>query len=99
VASRLAKHLGRAGEEFCRQNGCRVVQGIVVAAKSDLVASYQRFGYRIVGEVPYDGFEVFAQPFNVFLLEKALFVDDRLGESALAFALGTSGLVPTAESG
>jgi hypothetical protein len=48
----------------------------VVAAKSDLVASYQRFGYRIVGEVPYEGFEVFAQPFNVVLLEKALFVDD-----------------------
>ena len=47
----LGRHLLRAAEEFCSQRGHRKVHITTVSLRPDLVDRYQRFGFRIVGEV------------------------------------------------
>jgi GNAT superfamily N-acetyltransferase len=69
----IGQQIRRAGEEFCREHGCRVVEGVTPSFKRDLTASHQRAGYRIVGEVPYERPELLVQPASLFQIEKDLF--------------------------
>ena len=68
----LGKRLRESAEQFCRDHGCRTVEAVVLASKSDLVAMYQREGYRISGEVPYEQPEILAEPSSLLLIEKEL---------------------------
>jgi ribosomal protein S18 acetylase RimI-like enzyme len=68
----IGTHLLRTGEKFCRDKGARVIELSVVNLRSDLVAWYQRKGYRIVGEAPYARPEILILPCHFVLMEKDL---------------------------
>lgn len=70
--SGIGRQLLQAGEDFCREHGCRVVDASVVSLRPDLVTRYQQLGYRVVGEAPYERPEVLLQPCHFILLEKDL---------------------------
>ena len=69
----IDEQIRRAGEEFCREHGCRVVEGVTPSCKEELTASYQRAGYRIVGEIPYERPKLLVQQSSLFQIEKDLF--------------------------
>lgn len=65
----IATRLGKAAEEFCREQGCRIVEGRVLSSKLDLIAAYLQNGYRIAGNIPYD---LLVEPSSLHILEKDL---------------------------
>jgi len=68
----IGTHLLHIGEEFCRDQGSRVIEISVVNLRPDLVAWYQRKGYQVVGEAPYVRPEVLILPCHFILMEKTL---------------------------
>jgi GNAT superfamily N-acetyltransferase len=46
----VGKQLLLAGEQFCRERGCRTVEGTVVSLRTDLLARYMNRGYRVTGQ-------------------------------------------------
>jgi N-acetylglutamate synthase-like GNAT family acetyltransferase len=46
----IGKQLHLAGEQFCRERGCRTVEGTVVSLRTDLLARYMSRGYRVTGQ-------------------------------------------------
>lgn len=68
----IGTQLLQIGEEFCRDHGTRVIELSVVNLRPDLVAWYQRKGYRVVGEAPYVRPEVLVLPCHFILMEKNL---------------------------
>jgi len=70
--SGIGRQLQQAGEEFCREHGCHIVDLSVVNLRPALVTRYQQLGYRVVGEAPYERPEILLQPCHFILLEKDL---------------------------
>lgn len=70
--SGLGRHLLNAGEEYCRQRGCRLVEGLVINKRPDLIERYKRFGYRVVSETPGDRHGHVQGGYNLILIEKDL---------------------------
>jgi ribosomal protein S18 acetylase RimI-like enzyme len=68
----IGTRLLQIGEEFCREQGSSVIEISVVNLRPDLVAWYQRKGYRVVGEAPYVRPEILILPCHFILMEKAL---------------------------
>jgi ribosomal protein S18 acetylase RimI-like enzyme len=50
----VGKQLLLAGEQFCRQRGCQIVEGTVVSFRQDLVDRYLRRGWRVTGQISID---------------------------------------------
>jgi len=70
--SGMGRRLIRAGEQFCREQGCRLIEGNVVNLRPDLLERYQRYGFRVVGEVPGVLRDRVDRDYNLILLEKDL---------------------------
>jgi GNAT superfamily N-acetyltransferase len=68
----VGKQLLLAGEDFCRQHGCRVVEGTVINHRPDLLERYKRRGFRIISETPGDRPSHVAGGYSLFLIEKDL---------------------------
>ena len=68
----IGTRLLQIGEEFCREKGSSVIDISVVNLRPDLVAWYQRKGYRVVGEAPYVRPEILILPCHFILMEKTL---------------------------
>jgi ribosomal protein S18 acetylase RimI-like enzyme len=68
----IGTHLLQIGEDFCRNQGSRVIEISVVNLRPDLAAWYQRKGYRVVGEAPYLRPEILILPCHFILMEKTL---------------------------
>ena len=62
-----------AGEEFCREMGCRFLDLTVVNLRTELPAIYSRFGYQVTGtaEFPADAMPV-SQPCSFITMSKSL---------------------------
>ena len=75
-ANGLGKQLLFAAEEFARQKHCTVIEMTVISVRHELIAWYNRRGYRASGEVkpfPADGkFGVAKQPLEFIVLSKTL---------------------------
>lgn len=68
----LGKQMLCAGEEFCRQRGCRLIEGVVINRRPDLIEWYMRFGFHIVGEVPGDRTDHVDGHYSLIHIEKYL---------------------------
>jgi ribosomal protein S18 acetylase RimI-like enzyme len=68
----IGTRLLEIGEEFCREQGSSVIEISVVNLRPDLVAWYQRKGYRVVGEAPYVRPDILIVPCHFILMEKTL---------------------------
>ena len=68
----IGTRLLQIGEEFCRKQGRSIIEISVVNLRPDLVAWYQRKGYRVVGEAPYVRPEILILPCHFILMEKTL---------------------------
>lgn len=68
----IGTRLLQIGEDFCRNQGSRVIEISVINLRPDLVAWYQRKGYQIVGEAEYVRPEVLTLPCHFILMEKSL---------------------------
>lgn len=49
----IGTRLIAAGEEFCREMGCRAMELTVVNLRTELPPLYERFGYRVTGTAPF----------------------------------------------
>ena len=49
----IGTRLMAAGEEFCREMGCRAMELTVVDKRTELPPLYERFGYRVTGTAPF----------------------------------------------
>jgi N-acetylglutamate synthase-like GNAT family acetyltransferase len=70
--SGLGKQMLCAGEQFCRQQGCSLIEGVVLNRRPDLLERYLRFGFRIAGEIPGDRQDHVDGGYNLILIEKDL---------------------------
>lgn len=70
--SGLGKQLLSAGEDYCRQRECRMVEGLVINKRPDLIERYKRFGFRVVAEIPGDRPGHVQGGYNLVLIEKNL---------------------------
>jgi GNAT superfamily N-acetyltransferase len=70
--SGLGKQLLTAGEDYCRQQGCRLVEGLVINKRPDLIERYKRFGFRVVEEIPGDRPGHVEGGYSLILIEKDL---------------------------
>jgi GNAT superfamily N-acetyltransferase len=68
----LGARLMRAGEEFCRQYGRTIIEISVINLRPELLVRYERDGFRVVGEAPYERPEILKEPCHFILLEKTL---------------------------
>lgn len=68
----LGSQLLEAGEHFCRDHQCKVIEISVINRRPDLVAWYQRRGYIVTGEAPYARPEILILPCHFILMEKDL---------------------------
>jgi GNAT superfamily N-acetyltransferase len=68
----LGKRLLLAGEDFCRQRGCRFIEGTVINRRPDLLERYKRRGFRVVGETPGDRPNHVNGGYSLILIEKEL---------------------------
>jgi ribosomal protein S18 acetylase RimI-like enzyme len=68
----IGTHLLKIGEEFCLNQGSRVIEISVINLRPDLIAWYQRKGYQTVGEAPYVRPEILILPCHFILMEKNL---------------------------
>jgi len=65
--------LVRAGEQFCREHGCHVVEGVVINLRPDLVERYQRDGFRVIGEAPGEDPSHVDRDYHFIKVEKDLY--------------------------
>ena len=49
----IGTRLMAAGEEFCREMGCRFADITVVDLRTELPPLYERYGYRVTGTAPF----------------------------------------------
>ena len=49
----LGRRLIAASEEFCREQGCRIMDLSIVDLRTELPPLYEKFGYRITGSQPF----------------------------------------------
>jgi len=49
----IGTRLMAAGEEFCREMGCRTIDITVVDLRTELPPLYEKYGYRITGTAPF----------------------------------------------
>jgi GNAT superfamily N-acetyltransferase len=68
----VGKQMLLAGEDFCRQHGCRVVEGTVLNRRPDLLERYKRRGFRVFGETPGDRPGHVDGGYSLILIEKDL---------------------------
>jgi len=68
----LGKQMLYAGEDFCRQRGCRLIEGVVIDRRPDLIERYKRFGFRVVREAPGDRPGHVDGGYSLILIEKDL---------------------------
>ena len=61
-----------AGEDFCRQRGCQLVEGTVINWRPDLLERYKRHGFRVVGEAPGDRLDHVEGGYSLISIEKDL---------------------------
>ncbi|WP_433965715.1 GNAT family N-acetyltransferase [Tunturiibacter gelidiferens] len=73
----VGRELMEAGEQLCRDHDCRLIEISVIDRRPELIAWYQRQGYKIVGEAPYIRPEVLILPCHFILMEKELRPNDR----------------------
>jgi ribosomal protein S18 acetylase RimI-like enzyme len=71
------RELMKAGEQFCRDHDCRLIEISVIDRRPELIAWYQRQNYKIVGEAPYIRPEVLILPCHFILMEKELHPNGR----------------------
>ena len=69
----VGRRLIAAAEEFCREQGCRVMDITIVNLRTELPPLYEKFGYRIVGTEPFPADQMpVSQPCSFVLMEKEL---------------------------
>jgi ribosomal protein S18 acetylase RimI-like enzyme len=72
----VGKALMAAGTEYARQQGCKVIRITVISAREELIAWYERHGFRRTGEVESfhagDRFGKIKQPLELVVLERAV---------------------------
>ena len=72
----FGKALMAAGMEYARQHGCRVIRITVISVRDELIAWYERHGFRRTGELePFHAGERFGaqqQPLTLAVLEKEI---------------------------
>ncbi len=56
--SGIGRRLIAASEEFCREQGCRVMDLSIVDLRTELPPLYEKFGYRISGSAPFPADEM-----------------------------------------
>ncbi len=75
-AKGIGKQLLQVAETHARQQNCRAIFMTVFSARPELIAWYERHGYRQTGEVipfqPNEKFEIVNQPLEFWVLEKAV---------------------------
>jgi GNAT superfamily N-acetyltransferase len=70
--SGIGTQLLRAGEQFCKQHGCRLIEGTVINLRPDLLERYKRYGFRVAGEVSGDHRDRVDRDYSLILIEKDL---------------------------
>lgn len=72
----IGKHLMQAGENLARQHDCRAIRITVISVRDELIAWYERHGFRRTGEIePFhagDRFGTQMQPLELAVLEKEI---------------------------
>ena len=72
----LGRGLHEASEQFCRENGCTVVEDIVVNLNKVVLERNRRSGYEVVGSVPSENYPEYAGqikgPWHFIRIEKQL---------------------------
>jgi L-amino acid N-acyltransferase YncA len=72
----LARRLHEASEQFCRENGCKVIEGIVINLNKNVLERNKRLGYEVVGTVSSEKFPEYADqvngPWHFIKIEKLL---------------------------
>lgn len=75
-AKGIGKQLLQTAETHARQANCRAIYMTVISVRPELVAWYERHGYRRTGEIvpfePNEKFEILQQPLEFVVLEKVL---------------------------
>jgi ribosomal protein S18 acetylase RimI-like enzyme len=71
------KQLLQAAEDHARREGCRAIYMTVISVRTELIAWYERHGYRFTGETqpfePNEKFEILQQPLDFMVLEKEIY--------------------------
>jgi GNAT superfamily N-acetyltransferase len=71
--SGVGRRLIAASEEFCREQGCRVMDISIVDLRTELPPLYEKFGYRITGTEPFPADQMpVSQPCSFVLMSKEL---------------------------
>ncbi|ADV80861.1 GNAT family N-acetyltransferase [Terriglobus saanensis] len=70
--SGMGKQLIHAGEQFCKQHGCRLIEGSVMNLRPDLLERYKRYGFRVVGEIAGVHRDRVDRDYSLILIEKDL---------------------------
>ena len=70
--SGLGRQLLQAGEQFCKQKGCRLVEGTVINLRPDLLDRYKRLDFRVTGEIPGVHPDRMDRDYTLILIEKDL---------------------------
>jgi ribosomal protein S18 acetylase RimI-like enzyme len=67
----LGRALARAGEAFLRERGVEILEIEVISIRESLFGFYDRLGYRVIGQRPFDypGLRV---PCHLVVMEKSL---------------------------
>jgi GNAT superfamily N-acetyltransferase len=68
----VGRQLLLEGEDFCRNHGCRFVEGTVINKRPDLLDRYKRRGFRVVSETPGDRLGHVEGGYSLILIEKDL---------------------------
>jgi len=69
----IGRRLIAAAEEFCREQGCRVMDISIVNLRTELPPLYEKFGYRITGAAPFPADQMpVSQPCSFVLMSKEL---------------------------
>jgi N-acetylglutamate synthase-like GNAT family acetyltransferase len=72
----LGRRLNEASEQFCRENGCKVIEGLVLNFNEAILEKNKRLGYKAVGTVASDNFPEYADripgPWHFIKIEKHL---------------------------
>jgi L-amino acid N-acyltransferase YncA len=72
----LGRRLHEASEQFCRENGCKVIEGIVINLNKKVLERNRRLGYEVVGTASSENFPEYADqvngPWHFIKIEKLL---------------------------
>jgi L-amino acid N-acyltransferase YncA len=72
----LGMRLHEASEQFCRENGCKVIEGLVINLNKKILERNRRLGYEVVGTLSSENFPEYADrvdgPWHFVKIEKLL---------------------------